>query len=91
MTDEQVRATQQAFEAITDFICDTWDAITDLLQKVYNWFHDRYTEAGAIYGDTHDGMLRWYGELATIARLRREADPIEQRHQMIADFQQIQR
>ena len=91
MTEEQAQAIQEAFNTIAEFIRDAWNAVVEAMQKVYAWFHDRYTEAGAIYGDTHEGMLRWYRELATIARLRQEADAIEQRHGMLVAIQQMRR
>lgn len=89
MTDEQLQAIRAAYDALVEFIRDAWDALAEAMQKVYNWFHDRYTEAGAIYGDTHDGMRRWYGELAMVARLRQEAASIERRHRMLADIRSV--
>ena len=91
MTENQAQAIQEVFNTVADFIRDAWNTIVEAMQEVYDWFHDRYTEAGAIYGDSHEGMLRWYGELATIARLRQEADVIEQRHGMLVAFQQMRR
>lgn len=94
MTEEQIKAfrdfgaaCQRTGEIIAEALQPLFDVFMETCRKLYAWFHDRYTEAGAIYGDTHEGMLRWYRELATIARLRQEANTIEQRHRTIADFQ----
>lgn len=89
MNEEQAQAIQEAFSAAAEFVRDAWASLVKAMQGVYAWFHNRYTEAGAIYGDTHEGMIRWYGELAAIARLRQETDVIEQRHGMLVVIQRM--
>ena len=75
-------------------IKQAWSAIQDNLEIVIQTFLDRtegivsavyqiYLDEGAIYGESMGGCTRWLEERAEIARLRREADRIEQHHAML--------
>lgn len=44
-----------------------------LHQDLYNAVHGEYTSQGAIYGQTHEGMMRWWREVAEIYRSSQEA------------------
>lgn len=92
MTDEQRQEAgqalaeymAQAIEAAWAVIAEFIESVTDVCRKVYTWAQERYQEAGAPYGPSDDGMLRWWRELLEAARLRREADMILERHQFLA-------
>lgn len=56
------RAIQAAWEAIRTFI----NHATEAFQAIYTAIQTEYRARGAIYGDDHDGMMRW---LCTIGRL----------------------
>lgn len=73
-------AVQRAGEIIAEALRPVIEAFMETCRELCAWFYDRYTKAGAIYGDTDEGMLRWWQEVLTIARLRREAEIIEWRH-----------
>jgi hypothetical protein len=53
-------------------------------QAIYDAHYRVYINAGAIYGESHEGFLRWAEEQARIARLRREAEEIEARQELMA-------
>lgn len=89
MPDEQqlTEYVEQALEAVKAawaIIAEFVESVMDTCRKVYAWAQERYQEAGAPYGLTADGMLRWWQERLTIARLRQEADRLEAHHQMLA-------
>ena len=46
-----------------------------------------YRAAGAIYGESEDGMRRWMEEMAEARRLREQAEAIETWHEMLRDLQ----
>lgn len=48
--------------------------------------HEEYLAAGAIYGDTHEGQMRWVREKFEIAGLRQQADDLEARHADLKSF-----
>ena len=84
---------QQALQQIDEIIKQAWDVIVEFIEsvtevcgKVYGWARDVYHAHGAPYGDTHEGMMRWWHEALTIARLRQEADLLEQRHRLLAEM-----
>ena len=52
---------------------------------------EAYLEAGAPYGEIHDGMWRWLRELAKAERLKWEAEQIELRHKQMVDFRNMVR
>ncbi len=67
------------------------EEIMPALQSVYDTIHASYLAAGAPYGDTHEGMLRWIEEKGEVARLRMEADRIEQRHRDMVEWRDLGR
>ena len=64
------------------------ESIVKLSQHVSQAMHQSYSEAGTIYGDTHEGMMRWIEECGKINRLRQEADYLEQQHIGLRLFRQ---
>lgn len=81
-----IRAIQELAQALVEALQPLMDAIIDACKKLYDAVYAEYRERGAIYGDTHEGMMRWVEELTTIVRLRQEAEYLEQRHQMLAEM-----
>lgn len=84
---------QQAMQQASEIIKQAWavieefiDSVMEACQKIYDWARDTYHAHGAPYGDTHEGLMRWWHEMLTIARLRQEADMLEQRHRMLAEI-----
>ena len=51
--------------------------------------HQAYLDAGAPYGDTSGGMMRWLREEGEIRRLQQQIDHIRQRQQDVADFRHM--
>jgi hypothetical protein len=74
----------QAMKAIVETLQPMIDAIMEAAQTICAWAQERYREAGAIYGDSHDGMMRWWHELLEIARLERKVQHIRDRHIALA-------
>jgi hypothetical protein len=54
-------------QALTDFVQAALAALKPVLQRIYDACHATYLAAGAPYGDTPDGMVRWYREALAIA------------------------
>lgn len=77
---------QRMTEIIVEALRPAVEAIMEACRKVYAAIQDEYRVRGAIYGDTDRGMLRWFEEICTIARLRREAAYLEQRQLMLAEI-----
>jgi hypothetical protein len=61
-------------------------SMAEIITKVAETVHTAYIEDGAIYGDTHAGLMRWIEEKGKIARLRAEADELEQYHEGLKTF-----
>lgn len=57
-------------------------------QRIYDTMYAAYIADGAIYGESQEGMLRWMEELREIARLRSEAQRLEDHHAMLRDFKE---
>lgn len=81
-----LRAMVEAMEAIAALLQPVVEATMEFCQKIYGAIQTEYRARGAIYGDSHDGMIRWFEELCLVAHLRREAEHIEQRHLMLAEI-----
>lgn len=62
------------------------EAITGASKQIYAACLDAYNEAGAPYGNSHKGMMRWTREVAAIARFESEANRLRQHHELIANL-----
>jgi hypothetical protein len=64
----------------------------DHVQQVARDLHDAlqrdYARAGMPYGDSDEGMYRWFDEVMLEGRIRAEAEAVEERNQFIGDFRQ---
>ncbi len=78
----------QGVPSFAESIKPAVDAVLDISQKVDSAMHTAYLEDGAIDGDTHEGLMRWMNERGEIARLRAEADRIEQHQAGLRHFRQ---
>jgi len=76
------------FGAITDCLRPMWAGLENRILALHTVLHDYYVQNDAIYGDTDDGMYRWYHEQARIANLQAEIDAIKERQQMAVDLRQ---
>jgi hypothetical protein len=91
----QVEELKQFGKALTVFAQDIAENLTPIfqqlkpaIQELYDCFWEIYLKAGAPYGETDDGMMRWYREIGEAKRLQYQADRIIQNHQMLASFRQ---
>ena len=96
---ENKQSTQPSFdmEAFNRSITTLFDSfasvarqIVDLTVPAMKQFIDalyaKYLEAGAPYGETQAGMLRWMDELAQVRRMEMEIERIISQHQGLAYF-----
>jgi hypothetical protein len=60
------------------------ERIVALIQQVVDSLRSAYLAAGATYGDTDDGMLRWLNELGELARCRARIEELRQQQEMPA-------
>lgn len=49
-----------------------------IARHVCDVMYQAYLEDGAIYGESHDGLMRWMNELSEAKNLRAKAERIEQ-------------
>lgn len=83
---ERISRLVKVFGDFVDALRPKLQPIMELAEKFYAATMQAYREAGAIYGDTPEGMMRWLGELNEVARHEREIERIKQHHEMLADF-----
>lgn len=57
--------------------------ITPIIQRTYDALYGEYRRGGAIYGETADGMIRWYQELGDITRHQAAIEEILERHRRL--------
>jgi len=76
----------EAAQTIVDAFVPTLQAISEAAQKIYDAIYQSYLDQGAIYGENHEGLMRWMKELGEIARLEAEAGRLREHHAMLANF-----
>lgn len=76
----------EAGQIILDILRPVAERFVAMGQEIYDTMYESYLSQGAIYGETEEGMLRWMEELNEIARLRSEAQRMEDHHAMLRDF-----
>ncbi len=76
-------ALTQAFATIQPGLESFWRVWRD---EIVPRVHQAYLDAGAPYGDTHDGLMRWLRDESEVLRHQQQIDHIRQRQQMVADF-----
>lgn len=81
-------AAVKAGQAIEENLIPAFQRLIPVMQAVYDTIWRTYREAGAPYGETADGLLRWVREVGEAKRLQFEAERILQYHQVLADFRQ---
>lgn len=86
---DELQQAMRAAEIIAELLQPIMEEIADLCRKVYAWARDVYHAHGTPYGNTHEGLMRWWDEVLMIARLRQEAELLEQRHRMLAEMRAV--
>ena len=66
-----------------------FDATLQMAQHIREVVHQAYVDDGAIYGDTHEGLMRWMNERSEIERLRAQAERIEQYQDSVRSFKRM--
>lgn len=76
----------QVGEVISTFSNTIVPAVMPILTTIHSVMHDIYLEAGAPYGDTHEGLIQWIDDMNTVRRLQAEAEAIVEKHRhLISD------
>jgi hypothetical protein len=94
MSDETIRVLGESFKqceakivtGFSVFAEELKDSVRPAMQRLYDELYQDYIDNGAIYDETPDGCYRWLREMAEIAGLQAEADYIENRQWIVADF-----
>ena len=73
----QIQEIANAFSSLCEALSLVFVEVTKTVQKLYDTFYALYLERGAIYGETHDGMMRWYDALHAIEGSAEEAEPCQ--------------
>lgn len=55
-------ALAQAFDDFAAAMRPTVEQCVDAIRPLYDAIHAQYIAEGGIYGDTHEGMMRWLEE-----------------------------
>lgn len=63
--------------------------VSAAIKKVYAAIYQDYVDSGAIYGESHEGFMRWLGEISEAASLRAKSDRILEHHQDMKDFKNM--
>lgn len=87
--EETVPALTGLFTEMRQAVQPIIESTLEIAQKVSDAVRTAYIEDGAIYGDTHEGLMRWLNERGEINRLRNEAERIEQHQAAVRDFKHI--
>lgn len=86
--EEVGNAIMELGQRISTVLMSILQSFGQTIQEMHAIFWQQYLEAGAPYGETEDGLMRWYREIGEARRLQGQADRIIQHHQMLADFRQ---
>lgn len=81
----------QAFNDFAAAMQPTIEQCIDATYPVYRAMFDQYIAEGAIYGATHEGMIRWLEERAAAAGVEANAQYLRDRQWAIEDMQRILR
>jgi hypothetical protein len=73
-------------QIVLDILRPISDRFVAMGQEIMDAMYAAYVADGAIYGETREGMLRWMEETNEIARLRGEAQRMEDHHTILRDF-----
>ena len=60
--DDQIQGIVAAFSEMAAVIEGRFRVVMPAIQQLYDAFRANYKDDGAVYGDTHDGMMRWLSE-----------------------------
>ncbi len=90
LTAEQWDKTVEAARATAEQLCagfkEVIERIMPAARQLSETLRATYIEAGAPYGDTHEGMMRWMDECNEAAALETRAESIRQHHLLLADM-----
>ena len=90
----------QPFSALIDQVNMWWEAVGPILATAFNemmgtidvWYglvYDAYLEAGAPYGESQGGCMRWLRERAEAEALVRQAEDILYHHELLAHMRAL--
>lgn len=82
------QAWREAMAPLGAYLQDALELLGTVLRQVSEIAWTAYEEAGAPYGETSDGLLRWLREESEATRLRVQAETIEQQHRDLAQLRQ---
>ena|SRR5437764_888736 len=71
-------------ESVTSWATQVLQGVAPIIQHMYEAIYKQYLQAGAPYGETQEGCLRWFGEIGEVRRLEAEAQRIIDHHQGLA-------
>jgi len=89
MNQKQLVEIEKAFSAIGETLVEKMERLLPTAQRFYDAVYAQYLEEGAIYGESHEGVMRWIEDLAEIDRHRQAIEEIKMRHWIIADTKRM--
>lgn len=60
--DDQIEDIVAAFQEMAAVIEGRFRLVMPAIQALYDAFRAKYKDDGAVYGDTHDGLMRYLSE-----------------------------
>ena len=89
LANQIVQAFNGAMQTWVDAFQPTASAVLQACQEIYNRVYESYVADGAIYGETHEGFVRWLDEQAEISRLEWDAQRLRDRQALIRDYKKL--
>jgi hypothetical protein len=75
-----------SFNRWAEQMAPIFNNIVAYMQDVYESIYQNYIDNGAVYGKTHEGMMRYLQEIGKAERLIREGQDILRRQEDIRDL-----
>ncbi len=77
---------EESFRAAFKAIGPTMATIAGLCRDLYQAAYQNYLESGAIYGESHDGFMKWLDDVGQIAAAQRKVEEITIKHETIREL-----
>lgn len=93
MSDQRILDAQRAILEFGQIVAEQMQTLKTLIIPVmvqlYDGIYSEYLKAGAIYGESHSGLLQWLADLGEINRHQQIIEEIKLRHWVIASTKQM--
>ena len=78
------RSINNLVESFASWANQVGQQIVPAINQMYNAIYEQYLQAGAPYGESSEGCLRWVTELSQVRRYEQEIERIISHHEGLA-------